>query len=238
MLLSKFLTNPPKDEVRKLVCRHHYSGRCPGIKYFFGLSNHIGDLVGAVVYSQPASYTLCRGVCGPLFSDVVIELSRLVITTDERNAASFLIGRSLSALPDHVVVSYADSNEHVGHIGYVYQATNWLYTGQGSAEPIWVHPTTGEIISYTRRHIDDKATAYGLSWTDLIQKDGVGKHRYVYFTGRRKFRKLARRFLSYRILPYPKGNTNRHNGVVFNVADIPDPPEDTTLPSPTRLRGQ
>jgi hypothetical protein len=148
----------------------------------------------------------------------VLELSRLVVTTSEANAASFLIGGSLRLLRasgDWIVVSYADCNDHVGHVGYVYQATNWLYTGKGSAEPKWAHPTTGEIISFTRRHIDIKARALGLHESELIKLPQTGKHRYVTFTGTRTFRKGALSSLKYRREPYPKGESQRHGAAVM-----------------------
>jgi hypothetical protein len=193
-----------------LVMRHHYSQRLVGAKFAFGLVED-GEIVGCVVYSQPASYTLCNGVCGPEYRSQVLELSRLVVTTKSENAASMLIGRSVASLPDAVLVSYADCNDHVGHVGYVYQATNWLYTGQGSAEPKWLHPTTGHVISYTRRHIDLKAAALGLDWRDLVREKQSGKHRYVSFSGGKRFKKQARLALRYEVLPYPKGPTKRHD---------------------------
>jgi hypothetical protein len=184
----------------------------PGIRFARGL--WIGDKpVGCVVYSIPASYTLCRGVCGPEYQKHVLELSRLVVLTKRKNAASFLVGSSLRELSEEgnwVCVSYADCNNHVGHVGYVYQATNWIYTGHGNAEPVWILPTTGEVVSYTRRHIDEKARKYGVEWTDLVKQKQVGKHRYVIFVGDRRFKKQARAALRYKVLPYPKGPTSRH----------------------------
>lgn len=221
-----------KESARDMVINNHYSGRCPGIKYCYGLYES-GTLVGCVVYSIPASYTLCRGVCGEELSPFVIELSRLVITTTTPNAASYLVGRSLRYLGDHIVVSYADCNDHVGHVGYVYQATNWIYTGHGSAEPVYVlandHPSglkAGSVVSYTRRHIDKKARDLGFDWGNnassgpgLIRKKTVGKHRYVYFTGTHKFVKDAKKHFRYKTIPYPKGPTNKHAGSVMNVVD-------------------
>lgn len=228
-----------KDTTKAMVLEHHYSGRCPGIKYTYGLFE-AGRLVGCVVYSVPASYTLCQGVCGLSdpetgieFQKLVIELSRLVILTRSHNAASYLVGTSLRLLPDHVVVSYADCNDHVGHVGYVYQATNWLYTGQGNAEPVYVlecdHPNgmkAGTPVAYTRRHIDKKARDLGFDWAHnastgpgLVRRPTVGKHRYVYFTGTKKFRAVARKCLKYRVHPYPKGDTRRHAGSVMQVCD-------------------
>lgn len=209
---------------KNMILANHYSGRCPGIKYSYGLYEK-GTLVGCVVYSVPASYTLCNGVCGVEYRQYVIELARLVITTKTTNAASSLVGRSLAAIPDHIVVSYADCNEHVGHIGYVYQATNWIYTGQGNAEPLWVDDRTGEIVSYTRRHIDKKARELGYDWKEgaskgpgLSKRPQVGKHRYVYFTGSRQFKSNAKESLRYKVKSYPKGTTRRHQGNIMPVS--------------------
>lgn len=205
MIVQKLQSKVAMD----MVLTHHYSNRVVGAKHCFGLRINV-DLVGCVVYSQPASYTLCKGVCGDEFKPFVIELARLVVTTEKRNAASFLIGNSLKKIGNAVVVSYADCNDHVGHVGYVYQATNWIYTGTGTAEPKWAHPETGEIVSYTRRHIDLKAKAIGLNWTDLIKVKQTGKHRYVTFVGSKSFRRKARAALRYPVLSYPKGDTRRH----------------------------
>lgn len=202
----------PSASAMKLVMSHHYSRRKVGAKFCFGLFEG-GLLIGCCVFSVPASYTLCRGVCGPEYKDKVIELSRLVVTTRTRNAASFFIASSvkhIAKLGDWILVSYADCNEHVGHVGYVYQATNWIYTGNGSCEPKWIVPSTGEVLSYTRRHIDKKAESIGLDWRDLIKVPQVGKHRYVLFCGSKKFKKKASGELRYEKLPYPKGSTKRH----------------------------
>lgn len=210
MNCSSFCVNPlPSKIAMDMVLTHHYSNRVVGAKHCFGLWID-SDIVGCIVYSQPASYTLCKGVCGDEFKPFVIELARLVITTKKRNAASYLIGNSLTKIGNAVVVSYADCNDHVGHVGYVYQATNWIYTGTGTAEPKWVHPETGEVVSYTRRHIDLKAKAIGLYWKDLVKVAQVGKHRYVTFTGDRLFRRKAKAALRYPVLSYPKGNSQRH----------------------------
>jgi hypothetical protein len=213
-----------KSAARAFIASHHYSGKCPGIKHCFGLFDN-ACLVGCVVYGIPASYTLCNGVCGQEYRHHVIELSRLAIGTRLKNAASFLIGKSLRLLPNSIVISYADCNLHVGHVGYVYQATNWLYTGQGSAEPLWLHPATGEVISYTRRHIDDKAAKFGLSVGDLVKKKQLGKHRYVYFCGSKAFKQKATKALKYKTYPYPKGPTKRHSECILKTMQPGDSDE-------------
>ena len=203
-----------KKRITQFVLHRHYAHRMPqNIQASFGLFDD-GLMVGCVCYSIPASYTLCQGVCGYAHRKKVLELSRLVIETKRKNAASMLVGRSLAQLPKpRIVVSYADPNE--GHVGYVYQATNWIYTGRGNPEPWWRHPDTGEVISKTRRHIDRKAKAIGLEWTDLIKDPKQGKHRYVYFVGDRK--NQLRNALRYSVEPFPKGSTHR-----FEFDDLDD----------------
>lgn len=193
----------------RLVMQYHYSQRKVGCCFAFGLFDS-SDLIGCCTFSIPASYTLCKGVCGSEYRNQVVELSRLVIIPGARkNAASMLIGGSLRLMPDRVVVSYADCNDHVGHVGYVYQATNWIYTGKSNAEPKWINPITGDVVSYTRRHIDAKAERVGLSWRELVREKQSGKHRYVTFTGSKQFKKTAKGALRYQAQPYPKGETHR-----------------------------
>ena len=191
-----------------MVMEHHYSQRKVGTRFCFGMFED-NQLVGCTVFSIPASYTLCKGICGPEYKADVLELSRVVVTTESYCAAGKLVSHSLRNIGNHIVVSYADCNDHVGHLGILDQATNWIYTGQGTAEPKWVHPKTGDVVSFTRRHIDKKAERLGLDWKALQKIPQLGKHRYVIFTGNRRYRKSARRSLRYPVQKYPKGKTQR-----------------------------
>ena len=110
----------------------HYAKRIPSISYAFGLFNP--DLVGVVTYGTPSSSPLRAGICGDDYADKVLELNRLCVS-EVKNGASMLVGRSLKMLPDAVVVSYADTKQ--GHVGYVYQATNFLYTGLSAKRTDW-----------------------------------------------------------------------------------------------------
>ena len=114
-------------DTKDLILNHHYAGRMPPVKYAFGLFLN-GEMVGVVTYGIPPSHTLLKGVCGEEWARSVLELNRLVLLHNLPNAASRLVGASLRQLGDRIVVSYADSVQD--HTGYVYQATNFLYTGQ------------------------------------------------------------------------------------------------------------
>ena len=113
-------------EVEPWLTQKHYAKRMPSISYAFGAFVN-GDLCGIVTFGTSASSTLRYGVCGKKWENCVIELNRLVCS-NEKNFASELVGKSIQMLPKpSIVVSYADTAQ--GHVGYVYQATNFLYTG-------------------------------------------------------------------------------------------------------------
>lgn len=167
----------------------HYARRIPSIQYAYGL--YIDEeLKGVVTYGQPASPTLCKGVAGEENRKNVLELNRLVICDDTPNNASYLVGQSLRMLPPHrFVVSYADI-EGWGHVGYVYQATNWLYTGK----------TKSRTDKYSEGHSRHYAPG------ETRRQYRTAKHRYVYLTGNRGDKRHMRRELRYPIIDeYPKG---------------------------------
>ena len=113
----------------------HYAKRIPQIMKAFGLYD--GDnLIGVVTYGIPASPSLCMGICGKEHAEKVLELNRLCLLDNHKNLASKLVSGSIKQLPKPtIVVSYADNKQ--GHVGYVYQATNFLYTGLSEKRVDW-----------------------------------------------------------------------------------------------------
>ena len=107
----------------------HYSGRIPSISVAFGwyIDN---ELVAVCSFGKPASPSLCKGVAGEKYSASVYELNRLCrIETLNEQLSAFVAGclRRLRS-KDWIIVSYADTE--MNHNGYIYQATNFLYTGK------------------------------------------------------------------------------------------------------------
>jgi hypothetical protein len=180
-------------EAKVWITGKHYAKRTPSISYAFGLFDD-RLLIGVVTYGIPASPFLCSGICGHQYSPIVLELNRLCLSeTKPENSASFLVGRTLKLLPSpSIVVSYADTS--VGHIGYVYQATNFIYTGLSDA-----HNDRGQGGKHSRHSFDIH--------NEL--KPRPRKHRYVYFLGSKKQKKSLKSSLRYGEEPYPKGATQR-----------------------------
>lgn len=114
-----------KQVADAFVSQKHYS-RKPSI-FWAGFALVIDNKIeGVCVFGQPSPPLQKHAFKDRNFR--FYELSRLVIQTDAKNAASFLVGNALRMLDSPcAVVSYADTA--YGHSGIVYQATNWLYTG-------------------------------------------------------------------------------------------------------------
>lgn len=113
------------------------------------------------------------------------------------NYASFLISHSLKMLPSKTfVVSYADWGGW-RHVGYVYQATNWLYTGM-------TKPRTDKYsASGHARHYAEGETRRQIR---------TAKHRYVYLVGSKSVVRRMRKELRYPVYEdYPKGDSRHYD---------------------------
>lgn len=180
-----------------LILNRHYAHRLPSITFAFALMSNDG-LEGVVTFGAPASPYLCAGVCGQEHKTLVVELNRLVLKHNKKNLASFLVGRSLRLMPPRIVVSYADT-EH-GHIGYVYQSTNFLFTGTTKERTDMATINGG----HSRHNAGDSA----------LRMPRSAKHRYVTFTGPSSFRNNMKRELRYQIMPYPKRQHTQEDRVL------------------------
>lgn len=202
--------------------RHkHYLRRIPSISFAFGIFGESG-MFGIATYGTPVSSTLLKGVCGPEWKSHVLELNRVCVDEPhEPNATSFLVGNSLRMLPrPRIIVSYADASK--GHHGYLYQATNFLYTGLSTRtyDPV--------IRGQEGKHHGTAGAGRGMTKAQMIAVFGDGvywrprdrKHRYVCFTGSQRQKSLLRKALRYPILPYPKGDNVRYDASYKANAEV------------------
>jgi hypothetical protein len=174
----------------------HYAKRLCSISYSFGLFNN-EILIGILTIGKPASNQLCIGVCGVEYSKYVYELNRLCVNDNlEKNVLSYFVSQSLKQInTDMILVSYADTK--MNHNGYIYQATNWIYTGATKERT-----DIGFEDNKHSRHYD-KNIDYS------IRKNRSSKHRYIYFLG--KLKKQFIKKLKYKQEPYPKGENKRYD---------------------------
>ena len=213
---------PAKEAEPWLVLRHYAKRLCP-ISYAFGAFRD-GELIGVVTYGTPASSPLRVGICGDNWADNVLELNRLCCENSP-NTASMLVGRSLRLIPKpSVVVSYADTEQ--GHVGYVYQATNFHYTGLSAKRTDWKvkgkEHLHGATIADESRGQENRADwmrhKYG---DDFYIEERPRKHRYIFPVGDKKQKAAILADLKYTIQKYPKGDSTRYDsGEPFETQTI------------------
>ena len=180
------------NDTKPFILDIHYAKRMPSISYAYGLF-YKNELTGIVSYGSPASPALCKGVAGEDNRSIVLELNRLVLKYNNKNEASYLVSNSLKLLPKpRIIVSYADTKQN--HIGIIYQATNFLFTGTSKPRT----DMAGKDGKHSRHHLGDK--------TNRVFRSA--KHRYIYLIGNKKDKKQLLKDLKYKILKYPKENVN------------------------------
>lgn len=201
-------------DVEPWLLNKHYAKRLCHRMYCFGLFID-GVLSGVVTYGMPPSPNVSNGFLGKGHNKHLLELNRLCINeVAPKNAASRLVGRSLKWLakntPHIAVVSYADGA--MGHIGYVYQATNFIYCGCKKAHDVeyyvdgkWTHAKvlTNRGITSPRKWAKEN---------NIDIKKPMGKHRYIYFLNKSK-----KPLLRYDSDAYPKGETLRYETSDINL---------------------
>lgn len=211
------MTSPKDYELRAIEGRvanefqmvGHYLHRKAQAMFAYGMFDD-DEMVGCVIFGKPASRSLCTGLCGPEESSRVVELTRLWIKDGTpKNSESRLIGFGLRSLPREydIVVSYAEID--AGHVGVVYQATNWIYTGMSDKHVEW--RIDGVSSKHIRHLFDEYGGVNGAKehfGERMIRAERPRKHRYVMLRGSKARKKELQGKLRYKVLPYPKIGAN------------------------------
>lgn len=200
-------------DYRQWLLNKHYAKRVPQVQHAFGLFDSSLNLQGVCTFGSPCrAMNNGEAIFGGSYHVNTLELNRLCINEVlPKNALSWFVGKCLGALPKPCcVVSYADASK--GHHGYIYQATNWIYTGLMSIhdrevflDGVEVHPRTACSMGFTSMQ----------EWAKADPRVTLGeytkRHRYFQFIGDRRDVLAMRRHLVYPVLPYPKGDNERYD---------------------------
>ena len=207
-LRSIHLQPIPFATVRQIVVRHHDLHSLPGgTKLAFGTSLE-GKLLGAITFGVGPynSFSLVEEAC----PDDCLTLTRLWLSEKlPSNSESRVLSVCLRYLRKYTklkfIITYADPAQ--GHVGTIYQATGWLYTGLSEPTPKF------DIGDGIARHSRSLAHAFGSHSLKYLSERGlkvkvlpqIPKHRYVYFLD-----KNCRNKLKAPVLPYPKKETDEN----------------------------
>jgi hypothetical protein len=196
------------SDIQEFARRYHYTGVGNNANWRWGLWHGV-VLHGVVAYNLPTR-SVCASVFGEEHLHRVWHMGRLILSEDSpRNSESRLIGGSLRAIHREypeiwAVLTYAATD--AGHLGYVYQATNALYTGTGGDPTFYVDQDGKRRGTHLDgRHVGSERAAQ-LGWT---RNQGGVKHRYLYVLGSKTQRRQRRALLRLPVLPYPKLNAEK-----------------------------
>lgn len=185
------------EAVKAVTAEAHYIGKPGSTSVALGIYAD-GTLGGVIAYGTIPRNN-AEAICGPEHAPAVLELTRLALYDwMPANSESWLIGQSFAWLRLHrpdvkILVSYADQSQ--GHVGTIYQATNWTYTGTSTGDVVY-RADNGTVLH--PRTVGFGALPPG-RWQSSPEK-----HRYVTFLGSRSQRQALRRALRWDAQPYPK----------------------------------
>jgi|SRR5579884_2145408 len=260
---ERYRVRPITESVAKAYClEYHYAKSYPNAVHRYGmfLADEPEDtgLVGVAVFGIPVRAEVLRNPL-PALAPIreSLELSRFVLEGEAlrpgapggrapANSESWFLANALRMLSQQgirAVVAFCDPVARVvdgrtlwpGHIGTIYQASNAVYLGRGTARALIVLPDgsafSDRAVSKIRRqeqgheYAERRLIALGASpriggpanaaaWLrDALDRVGAvrlahpGNHRFVLATSRAHRRNLR---LGFTVLPYPKGTTDPH----------------------------
>ena len=168
-----------------------------------------------MTYGYPVGRLTAESITPVIKPDQVLELTRLFIHDGYgSNIESYCIALSFKWFKEFasdikVLISYADPQ--AGHLGKIYQATNWGYQGDAmrlvdafalrlEKDGEWIHSRT--IFSmYGSNNVDHLKQQIGRTfWLKKEER----KYRYIYILADKKMKKQILSTLKHPILPYPK----------------------------------
>ena len=183
----------PRKFVAKFTEKHHYSHNVNGVQslYHFGLYREgnfgLPTMIGAMMYAYP-SMPATAAKYNPINSDKCLELRRLVCIDDTpKNTESYFIGKTLRWLKQNtdveVIVSFAD--QHYGHSGIIYKATNFEYYGETAKGSILMvdgkEKHSRSLNQLDRPYGRELNRRYKAGDKNIFWKRTKPKHIYVYY---------------------------------------------------------
>jgi len=226
--------NPNKITIREIskkigkdmIVKHHYSHKWTSCRYTLGIFYQTDNehqffdekdekLAGVAIYGYPVGRSAPKSISPELKEEEVLELTRLFIFDDYgKNTESVTLSKTFKWLRENVpeikvLVSYSDPEQ--GHLGTIYQATNWIYQGNKirimpnyavklSEDGDWMHSRT-VFAKFGSHNLEKLSKAVGHTFWRKLEPE---KHRYLYLLCGKKDKKNIMNTLIHKPKPYPK----------------------------------
>lgn len=213
---------------RKYIASFHYSRTMPDSTRFSFAGYMNGKVCGIVCYGMGCGKNQYTALIPGIENGTYVELTRLWCADSyPRNTESKLIAESLKLLPPQIklVLSFADESQ--GHIGVIYQATNWIYCGINAGGKMLrcedgtiKHPRLLGIHRMRHPELRELNNQQLMNRYGYTLVDGGRKHRYVYLRGSQRERREMFRLIEPKTRPYPKAVRKADTKDEFEILGI------------------
>ena len=193
-----------RKSIVSFIEKHHYSHNVNGVQslYHYGLYTEgnfgIPKMIGAMMYAHP-SMPATAAKYNPINPNKCLELRRLVCIDDTpKNTESYFIGQTFKLLKrdtdKEVIVSFAD--QHHGHTGVIYKASNFDYLGE--TKPGRILMVDGkEMHSRSLNQLDrpygrELNRRYKAGDKNIFWKNTKPKHIYTYYLNKKIKRQIKK----------------------------------------------
>ena len=215
-----------KKLAKNMIVKHHYSHKWTSCRYALGIFYETDNqhsffdeteekLAGVAIYGYPVGRSAAASISPELDISEVLELTRLFIFDDYgKNTESISISKTFNWLKENApdikaLISYSDPEQ--GHMGIIYQATNWIYQGNKmrlmgnygvklTEDGDWMHSRT-VFAKYGSHNLEHLKKKIGHTFW---RKNETMKHRYLYLLCSKKDKKKIMKTLKHPPLPYIK----------------------------------
>ena len=209
-----------------MIVKNHYSHKWTSCRYALGIFYETDNehtffdekdekLAGVAIYGYPVGRSAPKSISPELKEEEVLELTRLFIFDDYgKNTESVVLSKTFNWLKENasdikVLVSYSDPEQ--GHLGIIYQATNWIYQGNSiRLMPNYAIRLTEDGKWMHSRNVTTKFGSHNLEKLKkrightFWRKEEPEKHRYLYLLCNKGDKKKIMNTLIHKSQPYPK----------------------------------
>lgn len=195
------------EAVRYACLNFHYAKSVPSAKYAYNVYNAENEWCGVIIFGGGATPNIASAMKAA--KGEVVELVRVALN-GKQEYTSKCVAEAIKRLHKDapqikIIVSYADPEQ--GHVGTIYQATNWIYIGT-TEEFSHSNKAQGYLIHGKRMH---PKTVYSKGWLQRIEwlRENIDPNaEEIHMEPKRKyifvFDKRLRKQWQAKALPYPK----------------------------------
>lgn len=212
-----------KKLAQEMIKKYHYSNSCGNLKFAFCFK-YDKDIKNIIAYSSPIGRLVCQEIWENGNCDNTLELIRMIsIEPKPKNLESYCIHKTFDYIkknmPNYkIIVSMADNS--VGHHGYCYQASGFIYYGQSSKHK--EHFVDGKRI-HERTLFSQYGTTKSNELKEILRdrysykEQDETKSRYYYIISQnKKEKKEIMKKIKVKSLPFPKGDNKRYDVFTSN----------------------